>query len=111
MKKELAGLSEKALRMRAVDVGASFDAIEESHEVDDPKAFLIAAILEQVEQAPVVGEKAKEAAALSEHRSNPHHGMVSRDVSERLLVVAEADINGQGAVRENHYDMDGADDY
>ena len=35
----------------------------------------------------MVGEKAKEAAAL------------------------KADINGQGAVRENHYDMDGADDY
>ena len=89
LRTELAGLSNKELRQRAVTAEVEFDDIEEARESSNPKSQLIELIV------------AREATATLVH---------SERESEAARAALRREINNQGAIRENHYDMDCGDD-
>ena len=89
LRSELALLSNKELRQRAVVAEVEFDDIEEARESSNPKRQLIELIVARESTATL---------AQSERES------------EAARAALKMEINNQGAVRENHYDMDCGDD-
>lgn len=114
---ELVRLSTKALRQRAAEVGVSFDDIENAR---NSKQQLVELVVAQA-ASKQPGEDSKAAKAAAAREGAPHNLLSWQELDLTCLRVIhraalpvpaalKMEINNQGAIRENHYDMDCGDD-
>ena len=113
---ELLLLSKKQLRQRAVDADVSFDDIEEARESKEELIELIVAQTAASQQSDggssAAHEEAKKGASHTNGCSAQTKSCVGllNEIPLSALPVLKMEINNQGAIRENHYDMDCGDD-